>query len=172
VTGISIPSFVLAYFLQYIFATQLKILPSGGWDGFTTMILPALSLGMIVLASLARLMRNSMLEVVQQDYIRTAKAKGLRLSQIILKHQIRNAILPVIIYIGPLIATVLTGSFAIEKVFGIPGLGQFFVNSVQELDYTVIMGLTVFYAGFAIIVILIADLLYGLVDPRIRMAKA
>jgi oligopeptide transport system permease protein len=170
VVGISIPSFVLAYFLQYIFATKLKILPSGGWDSFSSMILPALSLGMIVMASLARLMRSSMLDVVQQDYIRTAKAKGLKLRQIIFKHQIRNAILPVVIYVGPLIATVLTGSFAIEKVFGIPGLGQFFVNSVQELDYTVIMGLTVFYAGFAIVVILIADLLYGLIDPRIRLA--
>jgi ABC-type dipeptide/oligopeptide/nickel transport system permease component len=172
VLGISIPSFVLAYFLQFIFATKLKILPSGGWDEFSTMILPALSLGMIVMASLARLMRSSMLDVVQQDYIRTARAKGLRLMQIIVMHQIRNAILPVVIYIGPLIATVLTGSFAIEKVFGIPGLGQFFVNSVQELDYTVIMGLTVFYAGFAIAVILVVDLLYGIIDPRIRLAKS
>jgi len=171
VAGISIPSFVLAYFLQFLLAEKLKILPSGGWDGPETMILPSLSLGMIVMASMARLMRSSMLEVIQQDYVRTARAKGLSLMQIIVRHQIRNAILPVVVYIGPLFAAILTGSFVIENIFGIPGLGQFFVNSVQELDYTVIMGLTVFFAGFAIVVILGVDLVYGLIDPRIRLAK-
>jgi ABC-type dipeptide/oligopeptide/nickel transport system permease component len=127
---------------------------------------------MIVMASLARLMRSSMLEVVQQDYIKTARAKGLSLSQIIFKHQIRNAILPVVVYIGPLFAAITTGSFVIESIFGIPGLGSFFVNSVQELDYTVIMGLTVFYAGFSIAVILTVDLIYGLIDPRIRLVRS
>ncbi|MDA9951731.1 ABC transporter permease, partial [Oligoflexaceae bacterium] len=171
VAGISIPSFVLAYLMQYLLSLKLGLLPVGGWDGFMTWILPSMSLGMIVMASLARLMRSSMLEVVQQDYIKTAKAKGLNAVQIIFKHQIRNAILPVIIYIGPLFAAILTGSFVIESIFGIPGLGQFFVFSVAELDYTVIMGLTVFYAGFAIAMILAVDLLYSIIDPRIRLAK-
>ncbi len=169
VMGISIPGFVLAYFLQYLFALKLGLLPVGGWGDFSTMILPAISLGMIVMASLGRLMRSSMLEVVQQDYIKTAKAKGLSTIQVICRHQVRNAILPVVIYIGPLFAAILTGSFVIESIFGIPGLGQFFVFSVAELDYTVIMGLTVFYAGFAIAVILAVDLLYSLIDPRIRL---
>ena len=171
VCGISIPSFVLAYFLQFLLALKFKILPVGGWDGFSSMIMPSLSLGMIVMASLGRLMRSSMLEVIQQDFIKTAKAKGLSRMQIVMKHQIRNAILPVVIYIGPLFAAILTGSFVIESIFGIPGLGQFFVFSVAELDYTVIMGLTVFYAGFAIAVILSVDLLYSVIDPRIRLAE-
>ena len=172
VLGISIPSFVLAYFLQYGMALKLGLFPVGGWEWSNpmTMVLPALSLGMIVMASLARLMRSSMLEVVQQDYIKTAKAKGLSVLAIVIKHQIRNAILPVVIYVGPLFAAILTGSFVIESIFGIPGLGQFFVNSVQDLDYTAIMGLTVFYSGFAILVILIFDLIYTLIDPRIRLA--
>ncbi len=170
VLGVSIPSFCLAYFLQHIFALQLGILPVGGWGGFAETLLPAMSLGMIVMASMARLMRSSMLEVVQQDYMKTAKAKGLSRLQIILKHQIRNAVLPVMIYFGPLFATITTGSFVIESIFGIPGLGQFFVNAVNELDYTVIMGLTVFYSGFTILIILVNDLLLAVVDPRIRLA--
>jgi ABC-type dipeptide/oligopeptide/nickel transport system permease component len=170
VFGVSIPSFCLAYFLQHIFALQFGILPVGGWGGFAETLLPAMSLGMIVMASMARLMRSSMLEVVQQDYMKTAKAKGLSRLQIILKHQIRNAVLPVMIYFGPLFATITTGSFVIESIFGIPGLGQFFVNAVNELDYTVIMGLTVFYSGFTILIILVNDLLLAVVDPRIRLA--
>lgn len=171
VLGTSIPSFCLAYFLQHLLAIKAGFLPVGGWDSAISVVLPCMSLGMIVMASMARLMRSSMLEVVQQDYIRTAKAKGLSRMQIIVRHQIRNAILPVIVYFGPLFAAVTTGTFVIESIFGIPGLGQFFVNSVNELDYTVIMGLTVFYAGFNIAIILIVDMCYGLIDPRIRLAN-
>ena len=171
VMGVSIPSFCLAYFMQHTFALQLGLFPVAGWEGISSAILPAMSLGMIVMASMARLMRSSMLDVVQQDYVRTAKAKGLSRMQIILKHQIRNAILPVIVYFGPLFAAITTGTFVIENIFGIPGLGQFFVNSVNELDYTVIMGLTVFYAGFSIMIILINDFCYSVIDPRIRLAK-
>jgi oligopeptide transport system permease protein len=171
VMGVSIPSFCLAYFMQHTFALQLGLFPVAGWEGISSAILPAMSLGMIVMASMARLMRSSMLDVVQQDYVRTAKAKGLSRMQVILKHQIRNAILPVIVYFGPLFAAITTGTFVIENIFGIPGLGQFFVNSVNELDYTVIMGLTVFYAGFSIMIILINDFCYSLIDPRIRLAK-
>jgi ABC-type dipeptide/oligopeptide/nickel transport system permease component len=130
-----------------------------------------MSLGMIVMASMARLMRSSMLEVVQQDYIKTAKAKGLSRLQIIAKHQIRNALLPVMVYFGPIFAIIATGSFVIESIFGIPGLGQFFVSAVNELDYTVIMGLTVFYAGFSVLIILVNDLLLAVIDPRIRLAE-
>src|SRR5690606_26664276 len=117
--------------------------------------------------SMARLMRSSMLDVVQQDYIKTAKAKGMSRWQIILRHQVRNAILPVMVYFGPMFAVITTGSFVIEDIFGIPGLGQFFFLAVNELDYTVIMGLTVFYAGFSVLMIFINDLLLALIDPRI-----
>ena len=170
VLGVSIPGFCLAYFLQQIFALWLKVLPVGGWGGWQTTILPAMSLGMIVMASMARLMRSSMLDVLQQDYIKTAKAKGMTKIQIVLRHQIRNALLPVMVYFGPLFAAITTGSFVIESIFGIPGLGQFFFLAVNELDYTVIMGLTVFYAGFSVTMILINDLLLAVIDPRIRFA--
>ncbi len=171
VLGVSIPSFCLAYFVQQIFAMWLGILPVGGWGSFSETLLPAMSLGMIVMAAMGRFMRSSMLDVIQQDYIKTAKAKGLSRLQIILKHEIRNAVLPVMVYFGPLFAAITTGSFVIESIFGIPGLGQFFVSAVNELDYTVIMGLTVFYAGFSVMIILINDLLLAVVDPRIRFAK-
>ena len=170
VIGVSVPSFCLAYFLQQVFSLWLGAFPVGGWGGVQFVFLPAMSLGMIVMASVARLMRSSMLEVVQQDYIKTAKAKGLSRLRIVFKHQIRNAILPVMVYFGPLFAAITTGSFVIESIFGIPGLGQFFVHAVNELDYTVIMGLTVFYSGFAIAMILINDLLLAVIDPRIRFA--
>ena len=171
VLGLSVPSFVLAYLLQYVFALKLNMLPVAGWEGFPTMILPAVSLGMIVMAAQSRLMRSSMLETLQQDYIKTAKAKGLSPFQITFRHQIRNAILPVVVYTGPLFAIITTGSFVIESIFGIPGLGQFFVNSVRELDYTVIMGITVFYAGYYIACLLLIDLFYCVIDPRIRLAS-
>lgn len=168
VLGVSIPSFCLAYFLQHIFALQLGLLPVGGWGGFAELVLPSMSLGMIVMASVARLMRSAMLDVIHQDYVKTAKAKGLSRAEIVLRHQIRNAVLPVMIYFGPLFATVMTGSFVIESIFGIPGLGQFFVSAVNELDYTVIMGLTVFYAGFTVAVLLLNDVMLAVIDPRIR----
>ena len=169
--GLSVPSFVLAYLLQYVFALKLNMLPVAGWEGFPTRSRPAGSLGMIVMAAQSRLMRSSMLETLQQDYIKTAKAKGLSPFQITFRHQIRNAILPVVVYTGPLFAIITTGSFVIESIFGIPGLGQFFVNSVRELDYTVIMGITVFYAGYYIACLLLIDLFYCVIDPRIRLAS-
>lgn len=170
VVGVSMPSFVLAYLMQYALALRLQWLPVGGWDGISSVVLPAVSLGMIVMASMARITRSSMLEVKQQDYIRTARAKGLLPLTIILRHQVRNALLPVFVFLGPQFAIVMTGSFVVESIFGIPGLGQFFVNSVRELDYTVIMGLTVFYAGFAIFMSIAVDFLYSFIDPRIRVA--
>lgn len=124
------------------------------------------------MAFIARLSRSSMLEVLNSDYIRTARAKGLTKSAVTIKHAIRNALLPVITYMGPMGASVLTGSFVVEKIFGIPGLGSHFVTSITNRDYTVIMGVTVFYSIILLISILVVDILYGIIDPRIKLTKA
>jgi ABC-type dipeptide/oligopeptide/nickel transport system permease component len=121
------------------------------------------------MAFLTRLMRSSMLEVVTSDYVRTARSKGLPPTRIFLKHQLRNAVLPVVTVLGPSIAAITTGGFVVELVFAIPGLGRYFVQAVQQLDYTVIMGTTVFYGAFLVFMVIIVDLIYGLVDPRVRM---
>ena len=135
------------------------------------MVVPALVLGLGTLAFLSRLMRSSLLEVLHQDYVRTAVAKGLPPGRIFLSHQLRNAILPVVTILGPAIADITTGGFVIESLFAIPGLGRFFVQAVQQLDYTVIMGLTVFYGAFLVLMVIATDIVYGFVDPRIRVAK-
>ena len=124
------------------------------------------------MAFIARLARSSMLEVLNSDYIRTARAKGLTKSAVTIKHAIRNALLPVITYMGPMAASVLTGSFVVEKIFGIPGLGSHFVTSITNRDYTVIMGVTVFYSIILLVSILVVDVLYGIIDPRIKLTKA
>jgi ABC-type dipeptide/oligopeptide/nickel transport system permease component len=133
------------------------------------MLIPSMVLGLGTMAYLTRLMRSSMLEVVNADYIRTAKAKGLPPTRIFTRHQLRNAILPVITVLGPAIAGITTGGFVVEMVFAIPGLGRYFVQAVQQLDYTVIMGTTVFYGAFLVFMVIIVDLVYGLVDPRVRL---
>ncbi len=171
VIGISIPSFILATFLQYLLAMKLDLLPVARWGSFSQSILPALSLAALPTAFIARLIRSNMIEVLQQDYIQTAKAKGLNPWQILFKHAIRNALLPVITYLGPLTAAVLTGSFAVEKIFGIPGLGQWFVLSITNRDYTVIMGTTIFYSALLMCCIFIVDILYCLIDPRIKLEQ-
>jgi ABC-type dipeptide/oligopeptide/nickel transport system permease component len=135
------------------------------------MILPALALGLGTLAFLTRLMRSSLLEIIHQDYVRTARAKGLPPWRIFWSHQLRNGILPVITLLGPALASITTGGFVVESVFAIPGLGRYFVQAVQQLDYTVIMGLTVFYGAFLVLMVIVVDIVYGLVDPRIRVAK-
>lgn len=170
VLGISVPSFIIASVLQYAFAMQLQLLPTARWESFAHTILPSLALASTPMAFIARLTRSSMLEVLGNDYIRTAKAKGLSENVIIWKHTIRNALLPVVSYLGPLVAAILTGSFIIEKIFGIPGLGMHFVTSITNRDYTVIMGTTVFYSILLLVSILIVDILYGLIDPRIKIA--
>ncbi|MFD2443193.1 ABC transporter permease [Bacillus sp. CGMCC 1.16607] len=170
VLGISVPSFIMASFLQYIFAIKLGILPVARWDSFMHTILPSLALALSPMAFIARLTRSSMLEVLANDYIRTAKSKGLSKGVITIKHTIRNALLPVVSYIGPLSAGIITGSFVIEKIFGIPGLGSHFVTSIANRDYTVIMGVTVFYSIILLISILLVDIAYGLIDPRIKIA--
>ncbi len=172
VLGISIPSFILATYLQYLFAMKLGWLPVARWGSFAQTILPSLSLAAMPLAFIARLIRANMVEVLGQDYIYTAKAKGLNSLQIFWKHALKNAMLPIISFLGPLTAAVLTGSFAIEKIFGIPGLGSWFVLSITNRDYTVIMGTTIFYSALLLFCVFIVDLLYCWIDPRIRHGKA
>ncbi|KPH71757.1 ABC transporter permease [Oceanobacillus caeni] len=169
VLGISVPSFIMATILQYIFAIKLQALPVARFESFAHTILPAVALATTPLAFIARLMRSSMLEVLNADYIKTARSKGLSSRVVTYKHGLRNAILPVVSYLGPLVVSILTGSFIIEKIFGIPGLGNEFVVSVTNRDYTVIMGTTVFFSVLLLVSILIVDLIYGLVDPRIKV---
>jgi len=168
--GFSVPSFVIAGLLQYLFAYKWHILPPAMWGSWQNMVMPVLSLATLPTCVIARLMRTSMLEVLQQDYIKTARAKGLPGHKIITGHVLRNAILPVVTYLGPLIAAIFTGSFIIEYIFAIPGLGRSFVTSVQNRDYTVIMGTTVFYSLFLMIMNLIVDIAYAIIDPRIKLA--
>lgn len=171
VIGLSVPSFIMGSLLQYVFAVKLRLLPVARWDGFKYTILPAIAMGMSMVASLTRTMRASMLEVTTQDYIKTAQAKGLRTRQIVWSHQIRNAMVPIVTGLGPLVASVLMGTFVIEQIFAIPGLGLHFVQSVQSLDYTMTLGLTVFFGSFLVTANFLVDIAYGLVDPRIRIEK-
>lgn len=167
--GVTVPSFVLATFLIYIFALKLGWFPVIGFDGPENYVLPVIALGGYSMAFIARLGRSSFLEVVRQDYMRTAKAKGLSRFTVIYKHGLRNALIPVITYIGPLVAGILTGSFVVESLFGIPGLGGEFVRSITNRDYTTILGVTVFYSTFLIMCNLVVDILYGIIDPRIKL---
>ena len=176
ILGISVPSFVVAAISQWSLvglnlATGTAVLPIGGWGTVWHMLVPALVLGLSTMAYLTRLMRSSMLEVVSTDYIRTAKAKGLPATQIFSRLQLRNAILPVVTVLGPAIAGITTGGFVVEIVFAIPGLGRYFVQAIQQLDYTVIMGTTVFYGAFLVFMVILVDLVYGFIDPRVRVEK-
>ncbi len=174
ILGISVPSFVIAAISQ-MFLVNINafagttILPVGGWGTVWHMIVPAMVLGLSTMAYLTRLMRSSMLEIVNTDYIRTAQSKGLPKTRIFSHHQLRNAILPVITVLGPAIAGITTGGFVVEIVFAIPGLGRYFVEAIQQLDYTVIMGTTVFYGAFLVFMVILVDLLYGWIDPRVRI---
>lgn len=167
--GVSVPSFVLATVLVYVLAIQLGLLPAAMWGGVEYMIMPALALAAHPMAFIARLTRASMLEVLAQDYIKTARAKGLPPTLILYRHALKNALIPVITYIGPMSASVLTGSFIIENIFAIPGLGRHFVTSIYNRDYTVILGVTIFYSLLIIVLNLLVDLIYPLLDPRIKL---
>ena len=169
--GQIIPSFVLATLLIYIFSSRLKILPTFGLRSWKHYVLPVIALSGYSLSFITRLVRSSMLETLEQDYIRTARAKGVPEFQVFFKHALRNSLIPVVTYVGPLVAAIITGSFVVEKIFAIPGLGKFFVDSITNRDYTVLMGLTILQAFLLCIAILIVDLLYGLIDPRIRVDK-
>ncbi len=169
VLGVSIPNLVLGPILIIIFAVWLGWFPIARWDSWQSAILPIIALGMHSTAVVARLMRSNMLEVLGQDYIRTAKAKGLSNLAVVWKHTVRNAIMPIITIMGPLIASLLTGTFVIEHVFAIPGLGKYFVASVTQRDYPVIMGTTIFFGAILIMANFIVDILYSIIDPRIKM---
>ena len=174
---VSVPSFVFAALgqlgiLQLNNMLGFSLLPVAGWGSFAHMIVPAMVLGLGTMAYLTRLMRSSMLEVPDMDYTRPARAKGLTPQRIFFKHQLRNAILPVVTVLGPSIAAITTGGFVVELVFAIPGLGRYFVQAVQQLDYTVIMGTTVFYGAFLVLMVIAVDILYGFIDPRIKVGKA
>ena len=174
ILGISVPSFVVAALSQLTLVDintwlGFSLLPVAGWGTLRHMIVPSMVLGLGTMAYLTRLMRSSMLEITSADFIRTARAKGLPPSRIFLKHQLRNAVLPVVTVLGPAIAAITTGGFVVELVFAIPGLGRYFVEAVQQLDYTVIMGTTVFYGGFLVSMVIVVDLLYGWIDPRVRL---
>lgn len=169
ILGVSVPAFVFASLFQYFFAGKLHLLPVAGWGGLKYMILPALALGLRMIAYIARMMRTSMLDVLGQDYIKTAKAKGLSNMEVITRHTIRNAITPIITVVGVQLASILVGSFVIENIFSIPGVGKFLVDAVQGNDYTVIMGMTVFYAAILVTMMFIIDIVYTLVDPRVKL---
>lgn len=174
--GVSIPSFVIAALLQYFVGLKLgqllgfPVFPVIGWNTEMSKILPAFSLGLGSLASITRLTKSSMIDVLNSDYIKTARAKGLNNTQITFKHALRNALLPVVTVLGPMTAGLLTGAFVVEKVFGIPGMGKYFVTSVTNQNYTVIAGTTVFYGAFLVLANLAVDIAYGFIDPRIRLA--
>ncbi len=167
--GVTIPSFVLATILIYFFSFKLEWTPVYGLDSLSGYILPVIALGGYSMSFISRLMRSSLLEVMNQDYIRTARAKGLSEAGVVIKHALRNSMIPIVTILGPTIAGLLTGSFVIEKIFAIPGMGVYFVDSVAQRDYTAIMGITIFYATFLIVMILIVDLFYVLIDPRIKL---
>jgi oligopeptide transport system permease protein len=166
--GISIPSFILAVLLQYVFAIKLGILPVARWGTFSQSLLPAICLAALPTAFIARLVRTNMIEVLQKDYIKCAKAKGLKTIHIIFHHALNNTLTPLLGYFGQLFANILTGSFVIEKIFGIPGLGQWFVNGVSNRDYTVIMGTTIFYSLVLLTATFLSDTLSRVLDPRLN----
>ncbi|MCM3160902.1 ABC transporter permease [Metabacillus litoralis] len=170
VIGKSIPSFVFAGLLQYYIGVKLGWFPVAFWRGPEYTVLPTIALSMFPISIAARFMRTEMIEVLGSDYITLAKAKGASAFEVAFKHGLRNALIPVITVLGPLTVSLMTGSLVIEQIFGIPGLGEQFVKSVNVNDYPVIMGTTILFAALFIVVILVVDLLYGLIDPRIRLA--
>lgn len=167
--GVAVPGFVLGTLIVYIFSARLDVLPAYGLDTWKHYIGPVITLSGFSLAFVSRLTRSSLLEVMQQDYIRTARAKGLPELTVIFKHALKNSLIPVITYMGPMIAAIMTGSFVTEKIFAVPGMGRHFVESVGNRDYTVLLGTTIFYAAFAIFMIFLVDIAYGLIDPRIKL---
>lgn len=171
VVGIAVPNFVLASCFQYFLTIRFHLFPTTGWEGFSYTVLPALALSFNSTAKYARYMRANCLDVLNQDYIITAKSKGMSKFRLIRKHVLKNSILPIITLLGPQIALMFGGAFVIERIFAIPGLGSYFVSSVTDRDYTMVMGQTIFIAALYILSVLIVDILYGFIDPRIRVSK-
>ena len=167
--GIAIPSFISSVILLYTFGSKLNLLPTIGLNTMSSYIMPVTALAIYPTAYITRLMRSSLLDVMGQDYIRTAKAKGLSNFKVLFKHALRNAILPVVTYVGPMLASLMTGSFIVEKIFTIPGLGRDFVSAINQHDYTLIMGTTIVLATLIITANVIVDILYKIIDPRIKL---
>ncbi|MBF2457568.1 oligopeptide ABC transporter permease [Listeria welshimeri] len=170
ILGKSVPSFVFATVLQYWLGAKLQIFPVAGWSTFADTILPAFALAMFPLATAARFMRTELIDVFASDYVLLAKAKGNSRTEVAVKHAIRNALIPLITVLGPLSVALMTGSLVIENIYSIPGIGSQFVSSIQMNDYPVIMGTTLLFAAMLVFVILVVDILYGLIDPRIRVS--
>lgn len=171
VVGIAVPNFVLAACFQYFLTIRFHLFPTTGWEGFSYTVLPALALSFNSTAKYARYMRANCLDVLNQDYIITARSKGMSRFRLIRKHVLKNSILPIITLLGPQIALMFGGAFVIERIFAIPGLGSYFVSSVTDRDYTMVMGQTIFIAALYILSVLIVDILYGFIDPRIRVSQ-
>ena len=172
ILGISVPSFILAGLLQYYLSFKAGWFPVTGWKGFAYTVLPATAIALTHVGFIAKLTRSSMLEQTNSEYVKLARAKGIGKWTIVFKHTLRNALLPVVTYLGPLSAGVLTGSFIIEQIFAIPGIGRHFVQSITNRDYTTIMGVTVFYSVILLFAVLIVDILYNFIDPRIKLKGA
>jgi oligopeptide transport system permease protein len=173
--GFAVPSFLVATLLIYYFAFKWRSwtgLPVSGWDTTSSKILPSIALGFLPMAYFSRLVRGTMLETLQQDYVRTAKAKGLRWRRIVVRHVLRNSLIPVVTAAAPLFGAIITGSFIIENIFAIPGIGRYYVTAVSGRDYSVVMGLTILYSAIVVVGNLVVDLLYGFLDPRTREARA
>jgi ABC-type dipeptide/oligopeptide/nickel transport system permease component len=171
IIGVSVPSFIISTLMVEFFSLRLGLLPTSGWGTWKQAIMPTIALSMMPLAYIARMMRSSMIEVLGQDYIRTAKAKGLSQRKIITRHALRNAMIPVVTVIGITLANMVVGSFIIENIFRIPGLGKYFIQSVLNRDYPVILGTTIFYSTILVFMNVIVDILYVLIDPRITLAS-
>lgn len=169
--GVSVPSFVLCVLMMYFFCEKWKLLPSFGLTSWKHYVLPVFCLAFSQIAYITRLMRSSMLETMRQDYIRTERAKGVPEHLVIGKYAVKNSILPVVTYVGPLIATLLTGTFIVEKIFSVPGLGRYFVSAISDRDYSVTLGLTVFLGIMIIICNLVVDVLYAIIDPRVKITE-
>jgi oligopeptide transport system permease protein len=169
VLGMSIPSFVFAALMQYYIGVKLQWLPVALWKGWEYTIMPTLALSVMVIATVARFIRTEMLEVLGQDYVVTARAKGISETAVIIKHVVRNALIPVVTMLGPLTVGIMTGTLVIEKIFSVPGLGEQFTLSIMVNDYSVIMGITLFYSALFIAVVFLVDVLYGILDPRISL---
>jgi oligopeptide transport system permease protein len=166
--GIATPSFILAILLVVVFSVGFKILPALGWGAPDTWVLPTIALAGYQIAQIARYTRASMLEVTRKDYVRTAQSKGLRERAVVVRHMIRNALIPVVTILGPILAFLVTGSFIIETFFGIPGIGKYYVQGIVQRDYSLIMAMTVIYAFAVASLNVFVDVLYGYIDPRIR----
>ncbi|HEY1427251.1 MAG TPA: oligopeptide ABC transporter permease OppB [Caulobacteraceae bacterium] len=172
IVGICIPTFVTAPLLQLLFGSKLGWLPIGAWDGgaLPNLVMPVIVLAAPQVAIISRLTRAGMIEALHSNYVRTARAKGLPEFDIVLRHALRAAVLPLVSYLGPAFAGLMTGSLVVEKIFGLPGLGKFFVNSALQRDYTVVMGMVIFFAALVIVLNLVSDVLYAILDPRVRLA--